>query len=211
MLAAAIQGWAVWMALILIIGAQNAFVLRQGVKRDRVALTVVACIICDSTLLVVGALGVGTVVAGTPWLHELALWGGVAFLAVYGGKAAWDAVKPGRTGQDPTGDGVPGASGAGAIVCTALALTLLNPHAWLDAAVIMGSVGADHELAARAAFTGGAVLASVMEVSALGWGASRLSPLFRHALAWRAVDAGVTLIVWGVALSLVWPRVAPLV
>jgi len=202
--AAFAQGFGVGIGLILAIGAQNAFVLRQGVKREHTAVAVSVCAVSDITLITLGGAGLGAVVAETPLLRTGAVWAGSVFLLVYGALAMRTALR--RQGGD-LADEAETATGGIAVAGTALTLSLLNPHAWLDTIVLLGSIAGSYEaLIARSAFTMGAATASVVFFLILGYGASKLAPLFRHPITWKLLDGSVALVMWGVAASLLIPR-----
>jgi L-lysine exporter family protein LysE/ArgO len=178
-------------SLILAIGAQNAFVLRQGLQRRHVGLVVAICILADVLLIVVGVAGMGLVVQRHRGLLQWLRYVGAAFLLGYGLLAAWRACR-GNSGLQPTGAGDDGGRWRVALAC--LGFTLLNPHVYLDTVVLLGSVSTHYGSDARWWFAGGAATASVGWFAALGYGARLLLPWFRSALAWRLLDAFVALL-----------------
>lgn len=185
MLPAYLQGLGLGAGLIIAIGAQNAHVLRMGLRRQHVALTVAVCILCDVLLIAAGIAGMGAVIGRNPALLALVRWGGAAFLAWYGvraWRAAWVsgtlAVEAGAAGLDRR-----------QALSMALALSLLNPHVYLDTVVLLGSIGGQQAAGGRFWFALGAMSASVAWFLSLGFGARVLSPLFSRPMAWRALDA----------------------
>ena len=199
-----LQGFSVGIGLILAIGAQNAFVLRQGLKREHTGVAVTVCALSDITLITLGGAGLGALVAETPLLRAGAVWAGSTFLIVYGALAMRTAVR--RQGGDLAAEAGT-ATGAAAVAGAAVTLSLLNPHAWLDTIVLLGSIaGSQDSVGARSAFTAGAAVASVVFFPLLGFGAARLAPLFAHPITWKLLDASVALVMWAVAASLLLPR-----
>jgi len=200
--AAGWQGFGLGLGLIVAIGAQNAFVLRQGLRRRHVALVVVLCTLCDSALITLGAVGVGTVVASSPLLTKLAVYGGAAFLIVYGGLALNNALKP--SNLSVTRDD--GTTSTRAVVSAALGFSILNPHAWLDTVVLLGGIAGQFPTDQRVVFTGGAILASAVWFVALGAGAAWLSPVLSRPKVWRVIDLVIGLVLWTIAGLLLWNR-----
>ncbi|MEO0946193.1 MAG: LysE/ArgO family amino acid transporter [Pseudomonadota bacterium] len=194
----ALTGFALGFSLILAIGAQNAFVLRQGIRRAHVFAVCLTCALSDAILIVAGVAGFGALAEAAPWLKPVMTWGGAAFLFVYGAMAFRLAL---------TGSGALKAEGEdkGALwptLAVCLALTWGNPHVYLDTLVLLGSVAASHE-GSRVLFGAGAVLASFTFFFSLGYGARLLAPVFAKPRAWRVLDAGVGLLMWTIAISLI--------
>ncbi|WJS86086.1 LysE/ArgO family amino acid transporter [Paracoccus sp. TOH] len=184
------------LSLIVAIGAQNAFVLKQGLMRRHVLATCAFCALSDAVLITAGVLGAGALAARAPWFLEAMRWGGAVFLLVYGARAfraAWRGGESLRAGQ--------GATGLAATLGVLAALTWLNPHVWLDTVVLIGSISARWE--DKPGFVAGAVSGSVIFFFALGYGARWLSPLFARPAAWRVLDLLVGLVMWSIALGLV--------
>ncbi len=203
--AAAAAGFALGLSLIVAIGAQNAFVLRQGLRREHVLAVVLICALSDLVLIALGIAGAGALFTRFPWLVEVVRWVGAVFLAFYGVLAARRALRP-KAESLAESDRV--AASLWAVVGTCLALTWLNPHVYLDTVVLLGSVGSTyHE--ARWFFAVGAGLASILWFSALGFGARLLAPLFARPIAWRILDGLIALIMFGLAVALVLPVVLP--
>ncbi|MGF1560861.1 MAG: LysE/ArgO family amino acid transporter [Geminicoccaceae bacterium] len=198
LLAAGVQGFGLGAGLIIAIGAQNAFVLRQGLKRQHVTAIVITCALVDVVLMSAGVLGLGTLIAASRTLTLLATLGGAAFLIVYAVYALRAALEPGRLVVDTAQPAGP-ANGA---VRTALAFSLLNPHVYLDTVVLVGSIGGQFAMPDRLAFLGGAICASFVWFCALGYGAALLAPLFARPMAWRVLDATIALVLFAIAASL---------
>ena len=180
---AALQGFSLGAGLIIAIGAQNAFVLRQGLKREHVLPVVLVCILADGLLIALGCAGFGTLVAAQPALLTAVGLGGAAFLAWYGVRALRSALAPGALvagGPEP----IP----LGRALATVSALTLLNPHVYLDTVVLLGGIAGRFPSDERVFFAGGAVTASVTWFLALGYGARLLAPVFARPAAWRVLD-----------------------
>ncbi|MDT6982259.1 LysE/ArgO family amino acid transporter [Streptomyces lusitanus] len=196
--APALAGFGTGLSLIVAIGAQNAFVLRQGVRRDAVLAVVGICALSDALLIALGVGGVGAVVVAWPAALTVVGWIGGAFLLGYGALAARRVVRPAGTGLEAAGDATGSRRRA---VLTCLALTWLNPHVYLDTVFLLGSVAADHG-PSRWTFGVGAALASLCWFAALGFGARLLGRFLARPAAWRVLDAlvAVTMIVLGVTL-----------
>lgn len=192
-----LAGFALGFSLILAIGAQNAFVLRQGLRRAHVWAVCLTCALSDAVLISAGVAGFGWIVAAAPWIGPVFTLGGAAFLAVYGALALRNAWRGGeRMEAASRGDG-----SLRRAIATCLALTWLNPHVYLDTVVLLGSVASGY--GARWAFGAGAVAASFVFFFALGYGARALAPLFARPAAWRVLDVAVGLTMWALALMLV--------
>lgn len=191
-----LAGFAASFSLIVAIGAQNAFVLKQGLMRRHVLASCAFCAISDALLITAGVLGAGGIAAQAPWFLAAMRWGGAAFLLIYGlraFRAAWRGGESLRAGE--------GAAGLGATLAALAALTWLNPHVWLDTVVLLGSISA--RWPDKTGFVAGAVTASVLFFFALGYGARWLSPLFARPQAWRMLDVLVGLVMWSIALGLI--------
>ncbi|KUM73126.1 amino acid transporter [Streptomyces sp. ISL-22] len=196
-LTAAAAGFGTGLSLIVAIGAQNAFVLRQGIRRDAVLAVVGICALSDALLIALGVAGVGAVVVAWPGVLTAVAWVGGAFLLCYGALAARRVFRPG--GALLT-DGEAAGSRRRAVL-TCLAMTWLNPHVYLDTVFLLGTVAADRG-PLRWTFGLGAVLASVCWFTALGFGARLLSRHLAKPAAWRVLDGLVaaTMIALGVML-----------
>ncbi|MCR6033136.1 amino acid transporter [Nocardioides sp. zg-579] len=194
-----LTGTATGLALIVAIGAQNAFVLRQGLARDHVALVVAICAVSDLVLILAGVAGIGTLVERAPWAIEVVRWLGVAFLCWYGVSSLLRARRPDALAAT----GGPRLSRRSAAL-RALALTWLNPHVYLDTVLLLGSVAATHGSGGRWWFAAGACLASVVWFSGLGYGARLLARFLASARAWQVLDVliGVTMLAIAARLAL---------
>jgi len=193
-------GFALGLSFIVAIGAQNAFVLRQGLRREHVGAVVAICAASDVLLISAGVMGFGRLAALAPWLVPAMRWFGAAFLLAYGALALRSAWRGGAGLEAGQG----GALSLRRAVVICLALTWANPHVYLDTVVLMGAVSARWQ--AKGAFTLGAVTASLCFFLALGYGARLLAPLFRRPSAWRWLDLGVGLVMWGIAAGLLLGR-----
>lgn len=185
----ALHGLLAGLSLIIAIGSQNVFVLRQGIRRDHVLAVVAVCIASDAVLILAGAGGLGALVRAVPEVVVAARWAGVVFLLGYAVLAARRALRGGESLEaDEAGRG----SGLGPVVATALALTWLNPHVYLDTVLLLGSIAATHGAQAWL-FAVGAVAGSMIWFSALGFGARGLGRVLSSARSWRVVDGAVAL------------------
>ena len=194
---AAAAGFALGLSLILAIGAQNAFVLRQGIRREHVFATVLTCAISDALLIAVGVAGFGALAEALPWLESVMRYGGAAFLVWYGARnflAAW------RGGQALETEGRVRSSLKG-VLGTVLMLTWLNPHVYLDTVVLLGSISAQWEN--RLGFALGAMTSSFVFFFSLGYGARLLRPFFAKPRSWQILDAVVGATMWAIAVKLV--------
>lgn len=197
MITSFLPGFLLSLSLILAIGAQNAFVLRQGVRREHVLWVCLTCAVSDALLITAGVAGFGTLAEAVPWLETVMRYGGAAFLVVYGAQNALSALR-GASAMDAAG--TPPQSLRKTLL-TLLALTWLNPHVYLDTLVLIGSISAQYP--DKMAFGAGAVLASFVFFFALGYGARLLQPVFARPLSWRILDAGIALVMWAIAASLI--------
>jgi L-lysine exporter family protein LysE/ArgO len=198
-LAPFVTGFALSAALIVAIGAQNLFVLRQGLRREHVGAVVVFCAGADALLIVLGVGGLGALLAAMPHLAEAMTLGGAAFLAWYGVRALARTAAPGAMAA-AGGGGLT----LGRALTTTAAFTLLNPHVYLDTVLLMGAAGSAQAPADRPLFVAGAVTASFAWFAALGFGARLVAPLFARPGAWRILDGvvGVTMLALAAALVL---------
>lgn len=203
--AALLQGALMMGGLIVAIGAQNALVLRQGMLRAHTLPVVVVCTLSDWLLVALGVFGLGALIAAQPLWLEAFRYGGAAFLAVYGARAAHRAWRSPAAGLQAAGT----AGSLGGALATTLTLTYLNPHVYLDTVVLVGGVGAQHAGAARLGFVAGAWLASAAWFALLGFGAAGASRWLRQPSAWRAIDALVAVVMWAVAAQLLLTPLRP--
>lgn len=194
-------GLGLGLSLIMAIGAQNAFVLRQGLRGEHVFGVCLVCALSDALLLTLGVYGAATLTERFPALDNVMRLGGALFLLLYGARTMIAALRGGQM-LTPAGQG--GAC-RGRTLAVCLALTWLNPHVYLDTVVLAGSVSAQQ--ASRSAFLAGAITASFIFFFALGYGAMRLRRVLSRPRLWQGLDGVMALIMWGVALSLLWPVV----
>ncbi|MBN6151035.1 amino acid transporter [Xanthomonas sp. AmX2] len=199
--AAAFAGFLASAGLIVAIGSQNAFVLRQGLLRRHVGLVVATCAFGDIALIVCGVAGIGAVVHEWPALLQALRFGGAAFLAVYGLLAARRAWR----GTAALAPGTEQATSWPRVLLACLAFTFLNPHVYLDTMILLGSLSTRYAGAARWAFATGACLASVAWFALLGYGSRLLLPVFRSPRAWRALDALMAVFMLSLCLLLLRP------
>jgi L-lysine exporter family protein LysE/ArgO len=184
------HGAALCASLIVTIGAQNAFVLRQGIMRSHVGKIVLLCILSDFLLIGAGVGGASVLAERYPaWIHAL-LYVGLAYLAWFGISAVRRALRPGHAVLDPAAGGAPTQRTVPIILMT-LAFTWLNPHVYLDTFLLIGTAGAREPAGARTAFALGAMAISAGWFVAVGYGARVLAPLFRRAAAWRILDGAI--------------------
>ncbi len=195
------QGFSSTAVLIVAIGAQNAFVLRQGLRREHVMAVVAVCALSDAVLINVGVWGMGTAAATHPALALGARVFGALYLIVYAWRSLQRAWSPQALAVDAAHRRTPLAQ----VLGTTFALTWLNPHVYLDTVLLLGSMASPFAGMERAAFAAGASLASAVWFTALGWGARWLAPLFATPQAWRILDAGIALLMLGLAALLLRP------
>ena len=196
-LTAALAGFAASAGLIIAIGSQNAFVLRQGLLQRNVGLVVLTCAFGDITLILCGVLGVGALVREWPALMQVLRFGGAVFLGVHGVMAARRAWA-GSSGLAP--DEAATSSRRALLAC--LAFTFLNPHVYLDTMILLGSLSTRYAGTGQWAFAVGACLASITWFSTLGFGSRLLLPVFKSQRAWRLLDAFVALFMLTLAVAL---------
>jgi len=198
-----LAGLGLGLSLIVAIGAQNVFVLRQGVRREHVALVVAICAVSDALLIAAGVSGVGLAAATFPWLLKAARWAGAAFLVTYGALAARRAftedhgLDAAQTGSEPRRGGT-----AARVALTCVALTWFNPHVYLDTVFLVGSVAAAHG-DAKWLFAAGAATGSVVWFAALGYGARYVGRWLSGPRAWRFLDAVIAVVMIAIAVSLI--------
>jgi L-lysine exporter family protein LysE/ArgO len=186
------QGLALSLGLIVAIGAQNAFVLRQGLRREHVGPIVAVCALCDAVLMAAGVAGLAQLLGTRPGLATVLTLAGMLFLTAYGLMALRRALRPG-TLQAAAANAAP--TPLRTVLLQALGFTLLNPHVYLDTVLLLGSLGAQQPGAAKGAFVAAAATASLVWFTALGHGARWLAPVFARPRAWQVLDVliGVTM------------------
>ncbi len=191
-------GLSMGLGLIVAIGAQNAFVLRQGLKREHVLPVVLACALSDALLIALDVTSLAQVIALMPWLEPAMRYGGAAFLLWYALRSLRSALTSTDALKVDNGIGTP----LQATLATCLALTWLNPHVWLDTVVLLGSIATQFS-GERLAFALGATSASFLFFFGLGYGARYLSPLFAQPLAWRILDGLIAVVMGSISARLV--------
>jgi L-lysine exporter family protein LysE/ArgO len=199
-----LQAWALSLGLIVAIGAQNAFVLRQGLRREHVASVVVFCALSDALLIAAGVLGMGQALGESPMVAQALALAGAVFLAVYGWQALRRALQQNSLLAHDEGDGLTW----GAAMAQAAAFTLLNPHVYLDTVLLMGSIGAQQPAGLQPWFVAGASSASLLWFCTLGFGARWLAPFFAQPRAWQVLDVLIGLTMWVLSGMLVMHLVA---
>ena len=208
-MAAALAGLGLGLSLIIAIGAQNVFVLRQGIRREHVLAVVIVCAVSDAVLIAAGIAGLGALLGVVPWLIDVVRWAGAVFLIGYGMLAARRAWRPTgalTVGEQPEGGEPAPVSGTRlrGVLLTALALTWLNPHVYLDTVFLLGSIASTWQ-EQRWLFGAGAMLGSALWFTALGFGARYLGRWLSSPRAWRWLDAGIAVVMVAIAVSLVLP------
>ncbi|MFS2242068.1 LysE/ArgO family amino acid transporter [Microbacterium sp. OR16] len=211
-----VAGLGLMYSLIIAVGAQNVFVLRQGLRREHVLPVVLICAASDAALVLVGTAGLGFLIAELPWLIVVARWLGGLSLVVYGvlaARRAWRAEGEALVADAPPASGSPSAAGGGTptatltrlapVLIATLAFTFLNPNVYLDTVLLIGSIAATHG-EARWLFAAGAILGSVTWFFALGFGARHLGRWLRTPRAWRMLDTVIAalLVLMGILLVL---------
>ena len=188
--------------LIMAIGAQNAHVLRQGIAGHYVGITVILCAFFDTVLMTSGVFGFGWLLTQLPMLEDVARVGGAVFLLWYGSRCVRSAMAPlsSVSVESRVATSLPAA------IATVSAFTLLNPHVYLDTVVLIGSIGGQYEGSARTVFAVGAFTASWVWFIALGYGARLVRPYFENPRAWQVLDGFIALVMFAIALSLLWEQ-----
>jgi L-lysine exporter family protein LysE/ArgO len=194
-ISSALAGFAASAVLIIAIGAQNAFVLRQGLRREHVLPVVLTCAFSDLALILAGIAGLGAVITARPTAVLVVKWVGAVFLLGYAVLAAKRALKPAALTPSDRGPAT-----LRATLLTCLAFTYLNPHVYLDTVLLLGSVAQQH--AHRWIFGLGAAVASLAWFTALGAGAHRLAPILARPVAWRVLDGLIAVVMTGIAVTL---------
>ena len=191
-----LNGLLIAAGLIMAIGAQNAYVLAQSLRREHHLLVATLCVVCDALLVAAGVFGLASLLLQSPLLLGVARWGGAAFLLWYGTRALLRAVRP--QGLSEAGAAPPRSRQA--VLMTALAVTLLNPHVYLDTVLLIGSLGAQQS--APAAYALGAASASLLWFFSLALGAAWLAPWLARPTTWRVIDLLVAAMMFSVAAQL---------
>ncbi|MFY7866346.1 LysE/ArgO family amino acid transporter [Roseateles sp.] len=193
-----LHGLGLGLSLIMAIGAQNAFVLRQGLRREHVLMIVLCCALADALLMAAGVYGLAALIGDRAWLAQGLTAAGALFLAAYGLQALRRAAQSStlQPGQDSP------LQSRGQVLLQLAGFTLLNPHVYLDTVLLVGSIGAQHAGAAKLAFVGGAASGSLLWFSSLGFGARWLAPVFAKPRAWQVLDVLIGLTMLGLAALL---------
>ena len=186
------------LSLIIAIGAQNAYLLRQALRGAPVGAIVAVCAASDLILIVAGVAGIGTLIQHASWALVVIKWLGVAILVLYGLTAAWRA----RSTEALEAAAGPSDCGPRA-VAKAVALTWLNPHVYLDTVILVGSIANTHGHTGRWWFAAGAVLGSVLWFTSLGYGGRRLASLLATPRAWQVLDLLIAATMLALAVRLV--------
>jgi L-lysine exporter family protein LysE/ArgO len=200
MLNASVTGLLTGLSLIVAIGAQNAFVLRQGLRRAHVGAIVAVCILSDIALTLAGVSGIGAVVQHADWALVAVRWLGVAFLTWYGLSSAWRARRPSALTAAPDGTG--GRLGLASTLRRITALTWLNPHVYIDTVVLLGSIANSRGPVDRWWFAVGALIASTVWFLGLGFGARFAAPLLTTRRAWQVLDLLIAATMLAIAAKL---------
>ncbi|TGD63299.1 amino acid transporter [Tabrizicola sp. WMC-M-20] len=195
---AALAGFLTALSLIAAIGAQNAFVLRQGLRREHVLPVVLACALSDALLIAAGVAGFGTLAALVPWITTAMLYAGAAFLMVYGALRFKAALRGGEALRPTAGTGAT----LGRTIGTVLVLTWANPHVYLDTVVLLGAISAQYA-PQHWTFGAGAIAGSFAFFTALGFGARLLAPLFANPKAWVWLEVTIGIVMWTIAAALI--------
>lgn len=215
MISSVLAGFGLGLSLIVAIGAQNLFVLRQGIRREHAGAVAAVCALSDAALIAVGVSGVGVLLQAAPWLLNAVRWAGAAFLFGYAVLAARRALRPGSAGlatgatgatdtSDATGPTLRRTARLAPVLATTLALTWLNPHVYLDTVFLLGSVASTHG-DGRWWFAAGAILGSVAWFFSLALGARALGRVLASARAWRILDGVIAVVMAAIAVSLLRP------
>lgn len=197
-MSAVLNGMAVGASLIIAIGAQNAFVLSQGVRRNNIILIPLICSLCDIVLIMIGVAGMGSLVAANSSLKNYAAIAGALFLSWYGIQSIRSAVQVNEKGLEEQA-----VDKEGSIILITLGLTLLNPHVYLDTIVLMGSIGGQYDGAGKYLFGLGASISSIIWFFGLSLGGSMLAPFFRKKESWQILDGLVAVTMFMIAWMLV--------
>jgi L-lysine exporter family protein LysE/ArgO len=195
-LIAFLPGFLTGLSLIIAIGAQNAFVIRQGLTKKHVLLVVAICAISDALLILLGVAGLGALISGLPWLLEVIRWFGVAYLTWFGIRSIRSAFKI----QALDASGVQSAS-AKTVVLSVLGFTFLNPHVYLDTVILLGSIGNQFGQDKWWFALGGAV-ASILWFSSIGFGAKAASRFMSKPIFWKVLDSVIAAVMFGIAIML---------
>ncbi len=198
-----LKGMALGASLIIAIGLQNAFILRQGIKNRHIFAAALTASLIDVALIGAGVLGFGYLIEKSPSLIIWITWGGAAFLVVYGLKSFWSAFKPQKL-EEGNAKGLMDKGSIKETILIIMGISLLNPHVYLDTVVLIGGLSASYGESGKYFFGLGAMIASFIWFFALGYGARLLSPFFAKQRAWQILDILIGIIMWGIAASLIF-------
>lgn len=194
-----VTGMAMGLSLIVAIGAQNAFVLRQGLRNEHVFAVALICALSDAILIVVGVTGFGKITAWVPWIDPAMRWGGAVFLFWYGAKSLRSAL---RSTEALTSESSTQKADFGKVMLACLAFTWLNPHVYLDTVALLGTISTQFP-GSEASFAAGAMAGSFLFFFSLAYGATKLGPIFARPAAWRSLEAIIAVVMWTIAFKLV--------
>ena len=194
-----LPGFFAGLSLIVAIGAQNAFVIRQGLTRQHVFVVVAICALADAALIALGIGGLGAIIQGLPWLLEIVRWFGVVYLTWFGIKSIRSAFK--NEVMDASGTQT---TSLVKVVTSVLGFTLLNPHVYLDTVILLGSIS--NQFADKWAFGFGAMTASAVWFSSIGFGAKAASRFMSKPIFWRVLDSIIAAIMFSIALFLAFAQ-----
>ncbi len=195
---AMLQGAVLGLGMIVPIGAQNAYVLGRGINRNHHLLAATLCIICDISLIALGIFGAGALINSSELAMNLITWGGIIFLLTYGA-LSFKTVFENKYKETQTDSLLKNRK---VVIATTLAVTLLNPHVYLDTVMILGSVGGQFQGQEKIAYAAGTMLASIFWFYALATGAAKLGPILSQPKILRGIDFVVGCIMWAIAFSL---------
>jgi L-lysine exporter family protein LysE/ArgO len=194
-----LEGLGLGAGLIMAIGAQNAFLLKQGIKRQHLLLCAITCVVCDVFLIIVGVLGFDLLTDWVPSLEKYLRWGGAVFLVCYGLRSFYSVFHP--HALIASMDAPP--KNRLTTWLTLLGFTFLNPHTYIDTMLLLGSIGSEYPVPAQRLFIAGAAIASALWFFGITYGASLLSPLFRKPRVWQLFDAFTGCLMVGLGINLV--------
>jgi L-lysine exporter family protein LysE/ArgO len=195
-----LPGFFAGLSLIVAIGAQNAFVIRQGLSRQHVLVVVAICAIADAALIALGIAGLGAIIQGLPWLLEGVRWFGVAYLTWFGIKSVRSVFK--NDVMDVSGEQT---TSLKKVVAAVLGFTLLNPHVYLDTVILLGSIS-NQFAEDRWVFGFGAMTASIVWFSAIGFGARAASRFMSKPIFWRVLDSIIAVVMFTIAFYLAFAK-----
>lgn len=194
-----LQGYSVAFGLIMAIGPQNAFVIKQGIAKSHVFIVALLCSVIDTLMIIIGTSSAGKFISGSPYLLQITKYGGAGFLFFYGAKSFYNSFFLTHSIAD---EHVKNTSTLKATILALLAFSFLNPHMYLDTLVLIGTIGAQVSEDLRIYFTLGAIAASFVWFFSLVYGAGFLAPLFKKSLSWKILDFFVGIIMWSIGVSL---------